>query len=390
MQHSAGPRPLSGDALLAAGVPDTGGRILSEYLGEIPEGADAAKTLLLACLLLGGLPASALSQSRPVRIVLPVPSVWVSQEAAGWPSIRSRTASSPEYSPALTPPAAWLRSSARPRRRRDHVRRHFRVQYDHGVARPISDHCDRHGAQHDHDPARRHGGVGACRRQPVQQTPVAAAHLSSAKSLAGALNSGYDMAIRHARPAPAPPLAGALAFLLATAFIAALARGFSGFGAALIFLPLAATVVDPKIASPLLLITDAVLAVGSSRPPCASPTSARSASWASAPRSAFRSARSCWCAPIRGHPLGHRGARDRDARAADLRLALSRHADRTAHLRRRRLRGRVRGAAQVGGPAVIAYWLGSHSPAAIIRANIILYFAISTAIAIVALLRSAA
>ena len=41
------------------------------------------------------------------------------------------------------------------------------------------------------------------------------------------------------------------------------------------------------------------------------------------------------------------------------------------------------GAAQVGGPAVIAYWLGSTSPAAMIRANIILYFAISTAIAIV-------
>src|SRR5690242_1521846 len=53
-----------------------------------------------------------------------------------------------------------------------------------------------------------------------------------------------------------------LAFLLASAFVAATARGFSGFGAALIFLPLAATVVDPKIASPLLLITDAVLALG--------------------------------------------------------------------------------------------------------------------------------
>ena len=53
-----------------------------------------------------------------------------------------------------------------------------------------------------------------------------------------------------------------LVFLLVSAFIAAMARGFSGFGAALIFLPLAATVVDPKIASPLLLITDAVLAVG--------------------------------------------------------------------------------------------------------------------------------
>ncbi len=38
-----------------------------------------AKALLLACLVLGGLPASALSQTRPVRIVLPVPSVWVAQ-----------------------------------------------------------------------------------------------------------------------------------------------------------------------------------------------------------------------------------------------------------------------------------------------------------------------
>src|ERR1700741_4575873 len=55
---------------------------------------------------------------------------------------------------------------------------------------------------------------------------------------------------------------GGLVFLLVSAFIAAMARGFSGFGAALIFLPLAATVTDPKIASPLLLITDAVLAVG--------------------------------------------------------------------------------------------------------------------------------
>ena len=33
---------------------------------------------------------------------------------------------------------------------------------------------------------------------------------------------------------------------------------------------------------------------------------------------------------------------------------------------------------------MIAYWLGSQSPAAIIRANIILYFAISIVIAIVA------
>src|ERR1041384_5354929 len=53
-----------------------------------------------------------------------------------------------------------------------------------------------------------------------------------------------------------------LAFLLVSAFIAAMARGFSGFGAARIFVPLASTVVAPQVASPLLLITDAVLAAG--------------------------------------------------------------------------------------------------------------------------------
>ena len=82
-----------------------------------------------------------------------------------------------------------------------------------------------------------------------------------------------------------------LAFLLATAFIAAMARGFSGFGAALIFVPLASTVVAPQVASPLLLITDAVLALGFIPTRSARPTGAKSRSWRSAPPSAFRSAR---------------------------------------------------------------------------------------------------
>src|SRR4026207_339541 len=41
-------------------------------------------------------------------------------------------------------------------------------------------------------------------------------------------------------------------------------------------------------------------------------------------------------------------------------------------------------AAQTGAPTVIAYWLGSPSPPVIVRANIILYFALSTGIAMVA------
>ena len=56
--------------------------------------------------------------------------------------------------------------------------------------------------------------------------------------------------------------ARSLALLGAISFIAAMARGFSGFGAALIFVPLASTIVSPKTAAPLLLIVDAVLALG--------------------------------------------------------------------------------------------------------------------------------
>jgi uncharacterized protein len=40
--------------------------------------------------------------------------------------------------------------------------------------------------------------------------------------------------------------------------------------------------------------------------------------------------------------------------------------------------GVLSGAAQVGGPPVVVYWLGGAVPAAIVRANIIVYFAIST------------
>src|SRR5438105_11780500 len=56
--------------------------------------------------------------------------------------------------------------------------------------------------------------------------------------------------------------ARSLLLLGAISFVAAMARGFSGFGAALIFVPLASTAVAPQVASPLLLITDAVLAAG--------------------------------------------------------------------------------------------------------------------------------
>nr|WP_246710709.1 sulfite exporter TauE/SafE family protein [Mesorhizobium sp. RMAD-H1] len=49
---------------------------------------------------------------------------------------------------------------------------------------------------------------------------------------------------------------------MGSAFVAGVARGFSGFGGALIFVPLASSVIGPKLAAPLLLIIDAVGALG--------------------------------------------------------------------------------------------------------------------------------
>src|SRR5215831_14487349 len=55
---------------------------------------------------------------------------------------------------------------------------------------------------------------------------------------------------------------GTFILLAVSAFLAALARGFSGFGSALIFVPLASTAIGPQAAAPLLLLIDGVTAVG--------------------------------------------------------------------------------------------------------------------------------
>ena len=57
---------------------------------------------------------------------------------------------------------------------------------------------------------------------------------------------------------PWPLLAG----LLLTAFASGLGRGFSGFGSALIFMPLASAMIGAKLASPLMLIIEIIAAIG--------------------------------------------------------------------------------------------------------------------------------
>jgi len=55
---------------------------------------------------------------------------------------------------------------------------------------------------------------------------------------------------------PELPAGAALAWLLIAALAGGLARGFSGFGAALIFVPLAAVALGPRAAAPLMLLIE--------------------------------------------------------------------------------------------------------------------------------------
>jgi uncharacterized membrane protein YfcA len=177
---------------------------------------------------------------------------------------------------------------------------------------------------------------------------------------------------------------GVLAFLAATAFVAALARGFSGFGGALIFVPLASAAIGPRAAAPLLLIIDAVAAAGlipnawrhGGRREVA--TMALGAA-AGVPLGTFVLARMDstllrWmivAAVVLLLALLMSGWRCRGAPSPPLTLGVG------------ALSGLFSGAAQVGGPPVVAYWLGGAGSAATVRANLVLYFAVVTVFAAV-------
>jgi len=171
----------------------------------------------------------------------------------------------------------------------------------------------------------------------------------------------------------------ALALLAVSAFLAALARGFSGFGSALIFMPLASMVIGPQAAAPLLLIIDGVMAAG------LIPNAWRHAhrrdvgtmsigGLAGVPLGAFMLIKSDplvirWVIAVLGALLLGlliSGWRFRGRPTTALTIGVGGVA------------GVLSGAAQVGGPPVVAYWLSRSLSAEAVRANIVLYFAIST------------
>jgi uncharacterized protein len=171
---------------------------------------------------------------------------------------------------------------------------------------------------------------------------------------------------------------------VAVAFVAALARGFSGFGAALIFVPIGSAVLGPRLAVPLLLVVDGVMTLG------LVPRAVHRCHWRDV---LLMLAGSTLGVPIGTAILTHL---DRDsmrwaisALTVVLLLLLAsgwRYAVRPAPLVTASVgagAGVLSGAAQVGGPPVVAYWLGGSIDAITVRANLIVYFALSTVLTVV-------
>ena len=166
--------------------------------------------------------------------------------------------------------------------------------------------------------------------------------------------------------------------ICAIAFVAGTSRGFSGFGAALIFMPLASSVAPPRLAAALLLIIDFV---------SAAPLIPNA--WREADRKAtmIMVVGSAVSIPIgtyfltRLDPVTTRwilsalvaallllllsGWRYRGKDHATLSVAIG------------AVSGFCSGIAQTGGPPIVGYWLGRPIVAKVARANILLFFGAS-------------
>jgi uncharacterized protein len=166
--------------------------------------------------------------------------------------------------------------------------------------------------------------------------------------------------------------------ICAIAFVAGTARGFSGFGAALIFMPLASSVASPRLVAALLLITDFV---------AAAPLLPNA--WEKADRKATAV---IVLGALIGVPIGTYFLSVLDPVttrwiiscfvAALLMLLLSGwryrgkdHAWLSVGIGG--LSGFCSGLAQTGGPPIVGYWLGRPIATTVARANIVLFFGAS-------------
>src|SRR5450755_4868111 len=166
--------------------------------------------------------------------------------------------------------------------------------------------------------------------------------------------------------------------ICAIALVSGMARGFSGFGSALIFMPLASSLAAPRLVAALLLIIDFVAAV---------PLVPNAWKHADRKATAVMVAGALVGVPIgtwflsRLDPVTTRWIISGFVTAL-LALLLSgwryRGRDHAAiSIGIGGLSGFCSGLAQTGGPPIVGYWLGRPLASAIARANILLFFAAS-------------
>jgi uncharacterized membrane protein YfcA len=175
--------------------------------------------------------------------------------------------------------------------------------------------------------------------------------------------------------------ATSIILLVVTAFTAGLARGFSGFGAALIFMPMASAFMTAQVAAPLLMLVDMVttlpLIPGALR------------------RADKREVALMASGALIGVPLGTWALTVMNPLAVRWMIVALIVPMLALMISGWRYRGRVTaaatiivgsiagffgGVAQVGGPPIVLYWLRDAGQAITTRANIILYFAVSDVI----------
>ena len=166
--------------------------------------------------------------------------------------------------------------------------------------------------------------------------------------------------------------------ICAVAFVSGTARGFSGFGSALIFMPLASSIADPRLVAALLLIIDFIAAAP-----------LLPGAWQKADREATSI---MVFGALIGVPIGTYFLSRLEPVTtrwiisvfvfALLLLLLSgwryRGKDHAAvSVGIGGLSGFCSGLAQTGGPPIVGYWLGRPLPSVIARANILLFFGAS-------------
>jgi hypothetical protein len=170
-------------------------------------------------------------------------------------------------------------------------------------------------------------------------------------------------------------------FAVAAAMLAGLVRGFSGFGSALVYVPLVAAIYEPKLASGTLLLINFVTGL-----PFAIPA-ARQCDW--------RDVTPVFVGAAVAAPLGTAILLVADIivlRWAIVVLVFSLLVVLASGWRYRMkpvlpvklgvgaVAGVLGGIAQVSGPPVIIYWFGSMSRAVTVRANLLIFFTLSGAV----------